>query len=206
MATIPRQLCNIRDHLATKRIKLATGNENHRIDAVQSQTKILNLLQKTFQIELPPSRDSWFSFSISSGTNWYPVKIKVSRFSRADNLNCKLGIYFALTGVRPDFPDEIDWDDYFQLLSANICENTKNDFYFLIVNRNDSSDVFCSSLKGINTLIPNGNNLPFQCKWSDNRALSNRSHKDATNFILDKLKQSAELRASAFESFKRYFP
>lgn len=206
MAAIPQQLEDIRDFLAEKRMKLVTGNENHRIDAVQSHTKIIKLLSKQFSIELPESPSSWFSFAIAAGRRWFPVKIKVSRFSRADNLNCKLGIYFALTGIRPEFSDEIEWDGYFRLLEANLSENVSTDLLFLVVNRNNSSDVFCSSLKSIEKLIPNGNNLPFQCKWAENRDLSARSHKDATNYILEKLEQSAQLRAEAFQSFKRYFP
>lgn len=39
--------------------------------------------------------------------------------------------------------------------------------------------------KEIKTLVPNGNNLPFQCDWSKNREFSNRTEIEAMRYILD---------------------
>lgn len=41
-------------------------------------------------------------------------------------------------------------------------ENNK-DYYFLVINKTNNADIFFNSLKMLYELIPNGNNLPFQC-------------------------------------------
>jgi hypothetical protein len=205
---IPERLLDIASWLARKKVKLVAGNENQRIDSVKNHSLILHELssQRQFQIT-PHGRPSsgWFSFELGFESRRLPVKIKVSSFSRADNLNCKLGVYHALTGQRPEFADELAWERYFQLLKHNLDPESNEDFYFLVVNRTDTSDVFCNSLKGIEHLRPNGSNLPFQCNWDDNRNPCRRSNSAATQYILDTLRQSARLRAEMFHGYEKYF-
>lgn len=209
MRTIPDQLLDIAGWLAKKKIKLAKGNENRRIDSVKSHSVILDMLaqHKTFGIKpCPKPTTGWYSFEVNDPKGKpLPVKIKVSSFSRADNLNCKLGIYHALTGVQPEFSDEITWSRYFDLLKKNLDPQCADDFYFLVVNRTSPDEVFCNSLKGLQVIRPNGSNLPFQCNWSENRNPSQRSNKNATEYILDNLGKSALLRAGMLHAYKDHF-
>ena len=46
------------------------------------------------------------------------------------------------------------------------------------------NDVFWTSLKRIEKLQANGNNLPFQCNWSANRKWSQRTEEEAIEYIL----------------------
>lgn len=189
---------------------MISGNETQRIDSAKNHVVILDSLAQQRQFEIALSEnpsDGWYSFEVARdrGTP-LPVKIKVSSFSRADNLNCKLGIYHALTGQRPEFTDKIGWEHYFQLLKHNLDPSCEEDFYFLVVNRTDTSDVFCNSLKGITTLRPNGSNLPFQCNWNDNRKpTQQRSNVEATEYILNTLRESARLRAEMYHGYEKYF-
>ncbi|MFP6045981.1 restriction endonuclease, partial [Helicobacter pylori] len=57
-----------------------------------------------------------------------------------------------------------------------------------IINKNDPKDIFINSLKGIQTLQPN--NLPFQCKWDNNREIVQRNFIESKNFILSALAKS----------------
>lgn len=189
---------------------MISGNETQRIDSAKNHVVILDSLEQQRQFEITLSDNpsaGWYSFEVARdrGTS-LPVKIKVSSFSREDNLNCKLGIYHALTGQRPEFTDKIGWDHYFQLLKHNLDPSCEEDFYFLVVNRTDTSDVFCNSLKGITTLRPNGSNLPFQCNWNDNRKPNQlRSNVEATEYILNTLRESARLRAEMYHGYEKYF-
>ncbi len=146
----------------------------------------------------------WVDFSFVKNDIFYPVNIKVSTTKTADNLNCKLGIYYALTGKIPYFNNGIVWEEYFKNLSQNIASNI-TDYYFLIINKNDTSDIFYTSLKQLEQLVPNGNNLPFQAKWDENRNLILRNFEESKKFILDNFAASLQLRADAYFSFKRYF-
>ncbi|ECW7662789.1 restriction endonuclease, partial [Campylobacter coli] len=98
----------------------------------------------------------------------------------------------------------INWDQYFCNLKTNLKENSK-DYYFLIINKNDVQDIFIASLKSLEKISPNGNNLPFQAKWNENRHPVQREFKEAKDFIIKCFADSLKLRADAYFYFKRYF-
>ena len=103
----------------------------------------------------------------------------------ADNLSSKIGMGYALTG-KNDL--SIQWEKFHKQIKENI--KIGYDYYFLIVNKNNSCDAFWTSLKRIETLIPNGNNLPFQCDWSKNRNFSTRNEIQAIYYILEQYIES----------------
>ena len=75
----------------------------------------------------------------------------------------------------------------------------------MVINKNDTNDIFINSLKQISTLQPNGNNLPFQIKWCDNKIMNPKSFKKAKVLLLGTLGESIKLRADAYISFQKYF-
>src|SRR3990167_10011116 len=166
MKIMPKELKEIVAFLKSENIKLSAKNRDGRINSSFNETRILDILSTKFKIEIPRSR-GWFDFAIQE-EEFYPVNIKITDTTHADNLNCKLGIYYSLTGKMPDFPNEVSWLDYFEKLKVNIGENQK-DYYFLVVNKSNTKDIFINTLKSLTTLQPNGNNLPFQCKWDINK-------------------------------------
>lgn len=123
----------------------------------------------------------------------------------ADNLNCKLGIYYALTGCLPDFSNTIDWKHYFEFLNHNLGKLKTRDYLFLVVNKTNPLDIIINSLKYIGKLQPNGNNLPFQCKWSENKNPEYKTFEACKNYILSTFGQSIKLRADIYFSFQKLF-
>jgi hypothetical protein len=136
-----------------------------------------------------------------------PVRIKVSSLSSADNVQCKLGLYYALTGANPEFANEIQWDAYFSLLRShlNLSQRSDADYYFLVINKWNTKDVFFTSLKQLQVIVPNGSNLPFQCNWGSNRVPNQRSHNNAVVFLLGAFHGSLQLRAKTLEEFEDRF-
>lgn len=106
----------------------------------------------------------------------------------------------------PDFSNETNWLSFFEKLKENLGTRKDKDYYFLICNKQDVSDIFANTLKGLQKLQPNGNNLPFQCQWNENRDFKNRSFKQAEKFILTTFGESIKLRAEIYFNFKRLFP
>jgi len=202
---LPDKLLEIKDFLISEKIALSTKFQDGRVNASINEDEILKKINKNFQIHNPPPR-YWFDFAIplESGEN-IPVNIKVSSTSTNDNVQCKLGIYYALTGLWPDFPNEIAWGEYFRKLRKNLSSAKNKDYYFLIVSKKNPTDIFCTSLKQINTLVANGNNLPFQCNWGNNRDLCRREHDDAVRFLLGKFYESIQLRANILSEFENSF-
>ncbi|KHL89735.1 restriction endonuclease Hpy8I [Helicobacter pylori] len=192
---IPTQLNEIAEFLKTNPYNLSQPLQDGRLNSSVNEEEILNTIKDYFPIQLLRTRE-WWDFSFEENKIFYPVNIKTTTTKTADNLNCKLGIYYALCGLLPTFNNEIAWEKYFQKLHKDLCTNTNRDYYFLIINKNDPKDVFINSLKGIQTLQPN--NLPFQCKWDNNREIVQRIFIESKNFILSALAKSVKLRANIY--------
>ncbi|WQV07075.1 restriction endonuclease [Helicobacter pylori] len=192
---IPAQLNEIAEFLRTNPYSLSQPLQDGRLNSSVNEEEILNTIKGHFSIQLPKARE-WWDFGFEENDIFYPVNIKITTTKTADNLNCKLGIYYALYGLLSEFNNEIAWEKYFQKLHKDLCKNTNRDYYFLIINKNDPKDIFINSLKGIQTLQPN--NLPFQCKWDNNREIVQRSFMESKNFILSALAESVKLRANIY--------
>lgn len=197
---IPTQLNEIAEFLKTNPYHLSQPLQDGRLNSSVNEEEILNTIKDYFPIQLPKARE-WWDFSFEENDIFYPVNITTTK--TADNLNCKLGIYYALCGLLPEFNNEIAWEKYFQKLHKDLGTNTNRDYYFLIINKNDPKDIFINSLKGIQTLQPN--NLPFQCKWDNNREIVQRNFTESKNFILSALAKSVTLRANIYLAFKEVF-
>ncbi|WRD26780.1 restriction endonuclease [Helicobacter pylori] len=191
---IPTQLNEIAEFLKTNPYHLSQPLQDGRLNSSVNKEEILNTI-KHFPIQLPKARE-WWDFSFKKNDIFYPVNIKTTTTKTADNLNGKLGIYYALCGLVPEFNNEIAWEKYFQKLHKDLGKNTNRDYYFLIINKNDPKDIFINSLKGIQTLQPN--NLPFQCKWDNNREIVQRNFTESKNSILSALAKSVTLRANIY--------
>ncbi len=142
---------------------------------------------------------AWYDFKIQNPycpDNKIFVNIKITNLDKpsADNVSAKQGMGYALTGIE-DMPKE--WDKFHELLRTQI--ELGFDYYFLIINKNNTSDCFWTSLKRIETLVPNGNNLPFQCNWSQNKFPINRNEIEATDYILSIYNKSCKKRAEKFQ-------
>ncbi|WP_104714281.1 restriction endonuclease [Helicobacter cetorum] len=201
---IPTQLSRIVEFLKTNPYNLSQPLQDGRLNSSINEEEILNIINNHFSVQLPKARE-WWDFSFEENDIFYPINIKITTTKTADNLNCKLGIYYALCGLLPTFNNEIAWEKYFQKLYKDLGANTDRDYYFLIINKNDTKDIFVNSLKGIQTLQPNGNNLPFQCKWDSDREIVQRNFIESKNFILSTLAKSVTLRANIYLAFKEVF-
>ncbi len=191
------------EFLKKQNLQLSNQSRDGRINSAFNEDEIFKLLESNFLINHPNMRD-WVDFSFYENNVFYPVNIKVSATKTTDNLNCKLGIYYALTGKIPPFNNGVSWEIYFKTLSENLESNSR-DYYFLIINKDNPSDVFATSLKSLESILPNGNNLPFQAKWDNNRKLINRDFESAKAFLLGTFEESLKLRADAYLHFRTYF-
>ncbi len=190
---IPTQLNEIAKFLKTNPYSLSQPLQDGCLNSSVNEEEILNTIKHSFPIQLLKARE-WWDFSFEENDIFYPVNITTTK--TADNLNGKLGIYYALCGLLPTFNNEIAWEKYFQKLHKDLGKNTDRDYYFLIINKNVPKDIFINSLKGIQTLQPN--NLPFQCKWDNNREIIQRDFDESKNFILSALAKSVTLRANIY--------
>lgn len=201
---IPKTLLEVQEFLKQQQLHLSTPLKDGRLNSSFNEDEIIKLIKNKFKISEPNSRQ-WFDFSFEENGEFFPVNIKVTTTDTADNLNCKLGIYYALTGLMPDFSNGIDWLNYFERLKENMGKNQNKDYYFLIINKNNPEEIFATTLKSIKKLQANGNNLPFQCRWKENKEITERTFEESKKFILSKFGESIKLRADIYFNFKKYF-
>ena len=217
---IKEVLDTITEIISINKIELSTKLSDGRLNSAKNEDEIIefllhnkqvndllnkhNLLMKTPNLENENNRE-WYDFCLESKCKmvyniFCPINLKVSLIDKAaDNLSCKLGIFYALTGIEPstiNLNNGVDWEKFMEALDTYMGENNDKDYYFLVVNKKDTSDVFWNSLKCLEELVPNGNNLPFQCKWDKNRNRIERSEEEARKFILSHLVKSVELRSN----------
>ena len=148
-----KELAEICNYLKNIDFSLSLPQKDGRINSILNEDEILRLIENKFDIDIPVARD-WADFYI----NAIPVNIKITTTNTADNASSKKGLYYALTGQV--YSGSGQWEDYLKQLKHNI-KDTNKDYFFLIVNKNNTGDVFINSLKQISTLQPNGNNLPL---------------------------------------------
>ena len=111
---LPQMLLEMVEFLKKQNLHLSTQSRDGRINSAFNEDEIFNLLEQHFSINRPNMRD-WVDFSFSENEVFIPVNIKVSTTKTTDNLNCKLGIYYALTGQIPPFNNSVFWEMYFRL-------------------------------------------------------------------------------------------
>lgn len=161
---------------------------------------------KELEMSLDISRPRyWYDFLISSEKTkvWLPVNVKITAMKGQDNVSSKEGLYYALTGRKPEDESLNTWERYCTALSEHVDLEAKSDYYFLVVSKNSPGHVFWTSLKQLSHIVPNGNNPPFQCNWGENQTRIERPANEAARMLLETLGETFRLRAEAWHSFQR---
>ncbi len=200
---MPRILKRICAFLKTSDLQFRAQSPDGRLASAAHEQQVIDLLLGKFpnRINVPPSPRYWYDFAAVERGILVPVNIKISALgNQADNLSCKLGMYYALTGLEPDFANEIPWEKYLSKLADRIRRNDR-DYYFLVVNKRQPSDIFAVGLKEIANLRPNGSNLPFQCRWKDNMVPQVRPYAEAKRYIIEQFRTSINLRTLKSEKY-----
>ena len=205
MLELPKELIEIKDFLTKYNFTLSNTERDWRINSSINEWEIINIIEKYFDIIKPRDRERFdFAIQPADPTKFYPVNIKVSDTTHNDNLNCKLWIYYALTWNLPSFPNETSREKFLTKLKQEIKEND-SDYYFLVINKQNLSDIILTSLKWLEALVPNWNNLPFQCTRNNNRRYIVRDFQEIKSFILSTFWDSIQKRASVFLLFDKLF-
>ncbi|THF67110.1 hypothetical protein E6C76_01610 [Pseudothauera nasutitermitis] len=158
--------------------------------------------QHGLSIEIAPPR-CWYDFLVRNEDEsvWLPVNVKVTAMRGQDNISSKEGLFYAVTGIRPERIGLNNWERYCEAVAEHLDPDTTADYYFLVVSKNDVGHVFWTSLKQINRVVPNGNNPPFQCAWRDNQVRVERPPREAVARLLGVLGETFRLRAEAWRYY-----
>jgi hypothetical protein len=200
------------DVLKKQGIKPSSIHEDGRVNSTKDEELLKSAIKaivnsndtvlKNIEYIETPSR-SWMDCGLLFEKEIFPINIKSSQLNSADNLNCKAGMFWVVTGSSPHKISKT-YIPFHKELGNNINLNSDKDYFFIIMNKDDTKDIFINSLRHIESLIPNGNNLPFQCNWGLNRRIYIRHPPEDMKYILDQYYKSLMLRSKAQSSYEEY--
>lgn len=172
---LPNSLLYIQLILSTIDIELSENKKDGRINSAYDEDIIYDILKDKLPNRIFKIKDRhWFDFYVIDYLyGKLPVNIKITTTTTNDNVGNLSILLYSLTNydmiLEKSYNNGKMVDILIEYLEKRKINNSlKKDYYFLIINKNDTSKIYVNSLKGINNFIPNKYNLPFQIKWKDN--------------------------------------
>jgi len=198
----PSDLLNVVSFLNQIGVNISNNYEDGRVNSIVDENTIIDVLEKKYGKEnvIRPKARDWWDVKVFH----YPLQLKSSDFSKkaSDNFSSKAAILYALTYLPENKVKVNRWADFEDAL-LNFSDVDNNRDYYIIVLDKNTKKVYLNSLKSLNKLTPNGNNLPFQIKWIDNLIPVNRTHRQAYNFIVECYKKSVIAKINAHPLYEK---
>tara|TARA_Y100000768_G_scaffold51488_1_gene33740 strand:- start:3188 stop:3940 length:753 start_codon:yes stop_codon:yes gene_type:complete len=172
---LPNKLLIIQLYLSNIDFTLCSSSDDGRINSCSDETIIIDILINKFPDIKKADTRMWYDILVKDYKyGWLPVNIKTTTTETSDNTANLAMCVYAYTDEDLDLEKKYNGGPMSKILIKNLSENkinykSKKDYYFLVVNKNNTNEVIINSCKGLSKLIPNNNNLPFQVNWSNNK-------------------------------------
>ena len=136
---------------------------------------------------------------------WVPINIKTTTTKTSDNVgNLALCVYAYTDEILDLHKSYINGNMsnilFNKLKNKKYNTNNKKDYYFIVLNKTDASDIIVNSVKGLTILRPNINNLPFQVNWSKNRSFNYENINKKIKLLIDCLQNTKPSYKETFMS------
>lgn len=197
----PQQLVDAVNYLSG----IVTISENHedgRVNSITDEDTVIDLLIEKYGEEnvKKPAARCWWDVKLFG----YPLNIKSSDFAKgaSDNFSSKAAILYALTDLSEDKVNVTSWGKFQDALKNHSGTENNRDYYIIVVDKG-TREVYLQSLKSLNKLTANGNNLPFQIKWRDNIQPVQRDYGQAYEFLVGCYKESVLRKINAHNGFEQ---
>jgi hypothetical protein len=196
---LPLIMYYIQKYLKLQSFKFSKQNEDGRINSCMDENKVIKLLIDKFgeKIKKPNKPRNWYdilAFDYIYG--WLPINIKTTTTLTSDNTGNLAMCVYSYTNEILDIHRENTYEN--GKMSIILLKNLKNkkyntsnkkDYYFIVLNKTNASDIIVNSVKGLTILTPNINNLPFQVNWSKNRVFKYENINKKINLFINCLKK-----------------
>lgn len=175
---LPLIMYKIKKYLLSQSFKFSNKTEDGRINSSIDEDEIIKLLIEKFNEKIKkPKIRMWYDILVfDSIYNWIPVNIKTTTTLTSDNTGNLTMCVYSYTDEFLDIHSDKSYENgkmsnilFNKLKNKKYNRNAKKDYYFVVLNKIDSSDIIINSVKGLTFLTPNINNLPFQVNWSKNK-------------------------------------
>ena len=188
---LPNILYKIKEHLSNNNITICSLSDDGRTNSCFDENTIISHLISEFgeRINKPDIR-MWYDILVYDYRyGWIPVNIKTTTTRSPDNTGNLAMCVYSYTDEELDLSKKYSNGPMSKLLIEKIKENKlnyilKKDYYFLVVNKNNTKEIIINGCKGLSQLNPNSNNLPFQVDWSKNKEYNFISIKLSLNKLI----------------------
>ena len=175
---LPLIMYIIKKYLESQAFRFSTQNEDGRINSCLDETNVIDMLIEKFgeKIKKPKCR-KWYDILVFDYIyGWLPVNVKTTTTKTPDNTGNLTMCVYSYTDEKLDIHMDKSYQNgkmsdilFNKLENKKYNTNNKKDYYFLVLNKTDASDIIVNSVKGLTILHPNINNLPFQVRWDKNK-------------------------------------
>jgi hypothetical protein len=175
---LPLIMYKIQKYLKSHAFQFSTQNGDGRINSCLDEDEIIKILIEKFEDKIKkPKIRMWYdilAFDFIYG--WIPINIKTTTTLTSDNTGNLAMCVYAYTDEMLNIHRVKSYENgamseilFNKLKTKKYNTNHKKDYYFIVLNKADPSDIIVNSIKGLTILTANINNLPFQVCWDKNR-------------------------------------
>ena len=189
----PNELIEATAYLQSK-ITASKKHPDGRLNSNIDEDAIITQLEDKYgdAVERAPARH-WYDVKLFG----FPVNIKSSGLTGADNCNANLALLYCFT----EAPLKHGWEHFYSSLAKRSETDLGRNYYFIVLDKT-SGKVYLQSLLTLARLTPNGNNLPFQICWGRNLRPVYRTYEEAYRFLMDAFKASVEKRLAVHNGYE----
>jgi len=130
-----------------------------------------------------------------NGKTKYVVNIKTS-IGGCDNATSKIGFLYALTDMEPEeLPGNMNWKKFIELLNERKADIPTKDYWFLCVDKKDSSSVMIRGAKQINCWVENPHPANMlQIAWNKEKKMLpvERTYDESYDILIGGIKRCIE--------------
>jgi len=195
---LPLIMYKIQKYLKNQAFQFSIQNEDGRINSCIDEGEIIKLLIMKFgeKIKKPKIRMWYDILAFDFIYGWIPINIKTTTTTTSDNTGNLAMCVYAYTDEILDIHRDKSYENgnmsivlLDKLRNKKYNNNYKKDYYFVVLNKIDSSDIIVNSVKGLTILTANINNLPFQICWNKNRTFKYEKINKKIKQFIDCLKK-----------------
>lgn len=227
----PSEIMNLRDYLAEQALSWQMNHDGSAQDhSLQNEKVVIKKIKDYFVdyagdyiLDVPRSTKSWYDFRIiskNSPKDFFPWNVKITTSlgsnpdKRGDSACALIAMGFVFTNECADwFTETRGRSVYKNRVHMKLVNNkldTGRDYGFLVLNKDEPSDIVINSLRYVNPVqVTDLSNLPFQIVWRDNRYPDfSRSFQESYETIMEVycngFKRSLDKVNAVYESISRW--
>ena len=173
---LPLILYQIQNFLKKTTFNFSLQTNDGRINSCLDEEKIISILEEKYTNKIKKvDKRHWCDILIFDKIyGWIPVNIKTTTMISSDNVGNLAMCVYSYTNENLEIDKSYNNGEMAKILFKKIKNKKynkiyKKDYYFIVLNKTNQSEIIINSVKGLSHLTPNINNLPFQIKWNNNK-------------------------------------